>query len=142
MILRHLLLAITTLGCSLALAGQVPCGFSGKLRRTETGELAWYSSEEMKKRAVRKVDVGQFLKQADVKGTDLVDVLVDRSGKVICVHSTGHPLIRVEVEKAVSQWTFRRAEIEGQPTAYLGRMRFDMCNILCGERGPSVTLLE
>lgn len=97
----------------------------------------------MKKRATYRVDISSFLKQVDIKGTAIVDVLVDSSGGVACVKSlAGHPMIRVEVEKALKNWTFKPASYNGHGVAYLGEMAFQLCNISCGDRGPSMTLLK
>jgi hypothetical protein len=55
--------------------------------RNEKGDAVWLASDEMKKRAIRKEDVGAMLRQADIKGTAIVDVRVDPSGKVVCLKS-------------------------------------------------------
>jgi len=97
----------------------------------------------MKKRAMRRVDIGPLLKQADIKGTAIVNIIVNPSGTVACVKSLpGHPMIRLEIEKALKNWTFTPANVEGEPVAYLGEMEFSLCNISCGEKGPSMTLLK
>lgn len=126
-----------------ASAPHLPCDFSGELLRTKQGTLVQYTSAEMKSRAIHRVDVSGLIKNADIKGMAVVDVLVGASCEVVCMSSgTGHPLIRVEVERALKRWTFRAAEINGRPAAYLGRLEFTLCNINCGEQGPSMTLLK
>ena len=122
---------------------QLPCDFPGELLRTTQGKAVQYTSTEMKSRAIRKVDVSGLIRQADIKGAAVVDVLVGASGEVVCMKSRiGHPLIRVEVERALKSWTFRGAELNGRRVAYLGRLQFTLCNINCGEQGPSMTLLK
>jgi hypothetical protein len=97
----------------------------------------------MKKRAIHKVDVGAVLKQADVKTTVVLDVLVSPSGEVVCVRSlVGLPMVRAETETAVRAWTFIPAKQRGRPIAYLGRLQFQLCNALCGDQGISMTLLK
>lgn len=124
-------------------APQVPCDFSGQLFQTAEGKTALYGSDEMKQRATHKVDVSDFMKQADIKGTIIVDVLVGVSGNVVCLKSLiGHPIIRREVEKALRSWTFEPAKARGQPVAYLGRLEFTLCNISCGKGGFSMTILK
>jgi len=121
----------------------LPCSFSGRLLGNHDGEPSWFTSDQMKKRAMRRVDIGPLLKQADIKGTAIVDITVNRSGTVACVKSLpGHPMIRLEIEKALKNWTFTPANVEGEPVAYLGEMEFSLCNISCGEKGPSMTLLK
>lgn len=97
----------------------------------------------MKQRATHKVDVGDFLNQVEIKGTVIVDVLVGTSGEVVCVKSLNvHPIIRVEVEKALKSWKFKAAEVNGKRIAYLGRLEFTLCNLNCGDKGSSMTLLK
>jgi len=97
----------------------------------------------MKSRAIRKVDVGEFLKRADIKGITVFDVVVGERGEVICVKGfTGHPMIRLEVEKALKSWKFKPATAGGIPIAYIGRIEFNLCNIDCGEDGPSMTITK
>jgi hypothetical protein len=127
----------------LAQSGLLPCSFTGQLRRNEKLEVVWYNLDEMKRRAVHKVDIDGPLKQMDIKGTAILDVLVAPSGNVVCVKSSSaHPMIRIKVENAVRHWTFRTETSSVGPIAYLGRVRFVLCNILCGEKGPSMTLLK
>jgi hypothetical protein len=97
----------------------------------------------MKQRATREVDMNGFIKQADIKGAAIVDILVGTSGEVVCVKTLiGHPIIRGSVERALRSWQFKPAELEGKPVAYLGRLEFTLCNIGCGKEGPSMTLLK
>jgi Gram-negative bacterial TonB protein C-terminal len=122
---------------------KIPCDFSGELLRTRQGRIVRYTSDEMKQRATHKVDVNGFIKQADIKGTAIVDILVGTSGEVVCAKSLiGHPIIRGPVETALRSWQFKPAELEGKPVAYLGRLEFTLCNISCGKEGPSMTLLK
>jgi hypothetical protein len=122
---------------------QLPCDFSGELLRTTHGKVVQYTSAEMKTRATRKVDVGGFMKQLDIKGTVILDILVGVSGEVVCLKSLiGHPLIRAQVEKALRSWRFKQAEMSGKRVAYLGRLEFTLCNINCGTQGTSMTLLK
>lgn len=121
----------------------LPCEYHGALLRAQDGKIVRFTSADMKRRATRKVELGGILRQADIKGTAVVDVLVGTSGEVLCLKSApAHPFIRVEVEKALRAWTFKPAKVDGKPVAYLGRLQFNLCNILCGEEGPSMTLLK
>ena len=138
-----LLLSLSSVALGQTSSAGLPCKFSGELLRTPGGKAVWYTSDEMKDRATHKVELSGFIRQADIKGTAIVEVLVGTSGEVVCLKSLArHPLIRVEVEKALKSWTFKRAEVNGRPVAYLGRLEFTLCNILCGDQGPSMTLLK
>ncbi len=97
----------------------------------------------MKSRATHKVDLSNFIRQLDISGNAVVDVLVGPSGEVVCMKTTATlPLIRPEVEKALGSWRFKPAEVNGRPVAYVGRLQFTLCNILCGDEGNSMTLLK
>ncbi len=122
---------------------RLPCAYSGDLLRSANGRVLRYTSDEMKARAVRKVDIAEHIKQFDIKGTAVVDVLVGRDGDALCaVGLHGHPIVRRAVEDALHRWRFTLAKLDGKPVAYVGRMEFTLCNIMCGEQGPSMTILK
>ena len=132
--------------CGLA-AGQtnikLPCEYGGELLRQSQHKIKLFTSDEMKARATHKQDIFGMIKQADIKGTAIVDVLVGPDGQVVCTKSlTGHPMVRASVEDALRRWKFSPAEVDGKRVAYLGRMEFTLCNISCGESGPSMTIVK
>jgi len=93
-----------------------------------------FTSEEMKARTTYKQDISGPIKRWDIKGTAILDVLVAPDGRVVCAKSlTGHPMIRKSVEDALIKWKFSPAEMDGRQVAYVGRMEFTLCNILCGD---------
>jgi hypothetical protein len=97
----------------------------------------------MKRRATKRVDISGSLKQLDLRGTVVVDVLVGPDGNVICakvVH--GLPMLLTGVGEAVRQWTFRPVNENNVPVAYVGRLDFTLCNIGCGKEGSSMSLLK
>lgn len=97
----------------------------------------------MKARATRKVDLSGLILNADINGTATVQLLIGTSGEVICAKSAPtHPLIQSSIERAVRSWTFRPELDHGRPVAYLGTLQFVLCNINCGKRGTSMTLLK
>ena len=104
----------------------------------------WFGSEEMKRRATKKTDVGAVLKNADVNTTVIASLIVARSGEVEClkVINPKHPLVVNEVYKALRQWTFQPMEQDGKPVAYVGWLQFEFCRIGCAEGRSSVTLLD
>lgn len=132
--------------CGLA-AGQTsvepPCEYGGELLRQSQHKIKLFTSDEMKARATYKQDIFGAIKQADIKGTAIVDVLVGPDGQVVCTMGrTGHPLVRASVEDALRKWKFSPAAMEGKAVAYLGRMEFTLCNISCGDSGPSMTIIN
>jgi Gram-negative bacterial TonB protein C-terminal len=136
-------LLLSCLSFGQAGAPKPPCAFSGELLRDAQGNVVSFASDEMKRRATHKVDVGPFMKQIDIKGTAVLDVLVGPFGEVICVKTlTGHPILQAEVEKALHAWTFEPAKARDQPVAYLGRLEFTLCNISCGKEGIHMSILK
>lgn len=133
--------------CTLTAAGQsglkLPCDYSGNMLRKPTGDIIRFNSEEMKARATRKVDISDFMKRVDLKGTAIIDVLVGPSGDVVCAKTLlGHPIFSGEVEKAVHAWTFKPEKVNGEAVAYVGRMQFYLCNISCGDQGISMSIVK
>jgi hypothetical protein len=111
-----------------------PCEYTNELLRKPDGKIVLFTSDEMKARATYKQDIGGLIKQADIKGTAIVDVLVAPSGHVICMKSlTRHPMIRKSVEDALRNWRFSPADVGGKKVAYVGRLIFTLCNISCAE---------
>ena len=132
--------------CGLA-AGQtsikLPCEYGGELLRQSQHKIKLFMSDEMKARATYKQDISGMIKQADLKGTAIIDVLVAPDGHVVCTKSlNGHPMVRASIEQALRKWKFSPAEMNGKRVAYLGRMEFTLCNISCGESGFSMTIVK
>ena len=132
---------------SLIAAGQsgakLPCDYSGRVLQKPTGGIVRFDSQEMKDRATRKVEISDFLKRTDIKGTAIVEVLVGLSGEVVCAKSLlGHPILKSEVENAVRRWTFKPEKVNGEAVAYVGRMQFYLCNISCGDQGISMSIVK
>jgi len=132
--------------CEVALGQtkfKLPCEYSGELLHQSQGRIRVFTSDEMKAKATYRQDIFGAIKQADIKGTAIVDVLVAPDGHVVCTKSlTGHPMVRASVEDALRKWKFSPAEIDGRRVAYVGRMEFTLCNISCGESGPSMTIVK
>jgi Gram-negative bacterial TonB protein C-terminal len=132
--------------CEMALgqAGfRAPCEYGGELLHQSQRRIRVFTSDEMKARATQKHDIQGMIKQADLKGTAIVDVLVAPDGHVVCTRSLiGHPLVRASVEDALRKWKFSPAEIDGRRVAYVGRMEFTLCNISCGDSGPSMSIIK
>lgn len=117
--------------------------YGGELLRQSRHKIKLFTSDEMEARPTHKQDIFGAIKQADIKGTAIVDVLVAPDGHVVCAKGlTGHPMVRASVEDALRKWTFSPAEIDGRRVAYVGRMEFTLCNISCGESGPSMTIVK
>jgi len=121
----------------------LPCEYSGTVSSKYPNTAFSMSSDAMKKRATKRVDLSRAAKQLDFRGIVALDVLVGTDGNVVCVHGFyGHPMLLKDVEEAVRQWRFKPLKQNRVPVAYAGKLYFTLCNIGCGEAGPSMTLLN
>jgi len=129
------LLLIGAMSLCASLAGQIygqqdqwPCGGHPKLQRNQKGNPVWFSSEELKERAINRVSP-KLPSSVRVKGTIIVDVLIDPEGKVKCVKARrGHPILRRATEEAARQWTFKPILVKGEPVAVFGFLAFQFSN--------------
>lgn len=65
-------------------------------------------------------------KAARAEGTVIVEVLVSKTGDVICARSlSGHPLLRAVAVAAALQWKFDPIEVAGNPTKAIGTVAID-----------------
>jgi hypothetical protein len=121
----------------------LPCGVRGELAK-ENGKAIWLTSEAMKRRATKKVDVGGILKNADVNAAVIASLVVGTDGQVECLKiiSPTHPMVVSEVDKALKQWKFKPMEKDGKPVSYVGSLQFQFCRVGCAEGKSSVTLLD
>jgi TonB family protein len=63
---------------------------------------------------------------ARVESTIVVEVLVSKTGDVLCARSlSGHPLLRVAALAAVLKWKFEPAEVAGNPVKTVGTIRLN-----------------
>jgi hypothetical protein len=124
------LLLIASFAQGQASSPKLPCDFSGDLLHTGQGQVVLFTSDEMKKRATRKVDFdAPYLEMAHFQGTIIVDVLVGGTGEVVCIKNlSGLGLIRKPVEAALRSWKFKPEKQNGKPVAYLGQLDFMLCN--------------
>jgi len=97
---------------------KLPCDYDGELLHQSQGQIKLFTSDEMKARATYKQDISGMIKQADLKGTAILDVLVAPDGYVVCTKSlNGHPMVRASVEQALRKWKFSPAEMDGKRVA-------------------------
>jgi hypothetical protein len=143
---RHifaLLLALSGITFATKEKPHLPCEYAGNVSRKYPNTAFAMLSEAMKQRATKRVDLSGLAKQVDITGTVGLDVLVDIDGSVVCAKGFyGHPVILKDVEEAVRQWKFKPLKEHGTPVAYAGTLYFELCNLGCGKKGMSMTLLK
>jgi hypothetical protein len=139
---KRFLIILGSLCFSLVASGQsveqnLSCNFKGELLRDSHGQIARYTSIEMKQRATKKTDLSASIKRLDFRSVVVLSVLVDESGDVLCAKSvSGLTIARNPTEDAVRRWKFKVAETEHGPVAYFGWLEFTLRNIDCGNQGP------
>jgi hypothetical protein len=120
----------------------LPCEYAGAVSRKYPNTGFAMSSEAMKARATKRVDLARAAKQRDIRGDVGMDVLVGPDGAVICTAGfLGHPMVVKDVEEAVRHWKFEPLKENNKPVAFVGSLYFALCNIGCTEAGRSMTLL-
>ncbi len=121
--------------CSAQPSPEVPglkatkCVGSAPFLRDPKGNPVRFRSDEMMKRATKKVDweIPPLTRQARIQGTVVVEVSVTSTGDVDCaVAATGHPMLITGVLKAVRQWKFKPAVQDGKPVSYSGDLVFNL----------------
>ena len=121
----------------------LPCEYSGSLLRDSGGAVVQYKSDDMKARATQRQDVDAATKQIEAKGNVLIDVVIDSNGHVFCTKALlGHPILTKPIQDALRHWTFAPAEVNGTRVGNTGQLLFTLCNLSCGDAGPSMTILK
>jgi hypothetical protein len=79
--------------------------------RGEDGELKIFTSEELMERVRKTAPVERPLNlhKNNIFGTMIVDVVVDKNGRLSCIRPTaGHPLARAAVVQSLRKWVFKK----------------------------------
>lgn len=101
-----------------------PCGGNPNVLMDEYSSPVWLSSSELVARATHRVEP-IIPEQIQAHASVVVDVLIDETGKVICVRTiTGHPLLRKAAEKAALHWKFARFTAGETEIAVFGHLLF------------------
>jgi TonB family protein len=93
----------------------------------KTGKPIWLDTNALLKNATHCVapQMPALARQARIEGQVLVDILVDREGKVACVHLIqGHPLLAASAIDAAKDWTFGPRKQKGREVSFYGHLRF------------------
>lgn len=77
--------ALMMASAALSQTAALPCEFHGRLLRAETGKLSTFNSSEMKARAHHRVELSGLIRNAGIKGTAKIDLLIGASGEVVCL---------------------------------------------------------
>jgi len=103
------------------------CKSEGPLLRDEAGNLAWLTTNELVAQASHCVapEIPGLYRAARIQGDVLIDILVDRAGKVACARLvSGHPILAGTAIEAASRWTFKRRKQAGKRVSFYGHLAF------------------
>jgi TonB family protein len=103
------------------------CQAEGPVLADKSGKPVWLSTDALLKRATRCAapQMPPLLRQAELNGQVLVDILVDGRGQVQCVRVvSGHPLLTGSAVDAAKNWTFRPMRKNGKKVSFYGHLRF------------------
>jgi hypothetical protein len=141
--IAFVVLTISGLAFGQTGSGGLPCEHSALVMRKSDGSVLRYTSDEMKAKSIQRYDIAGPIKQADIKGIIDIQVLVAPDGHVVCAKTViGHPMMGKPVEEALRKWKFSPMMNEGKPISYVGWLEFSLCNVSCGDAGPSMTILK
>jgi len=110
------------------LSGSVAlCTSDGPLLTNKARKAIWLDTKALLKNATHCVapQMPPLARQARIEGYVLVDILVDRKGKVACAQLIhGHPLLAGSAIDAAKDWNFRPRKQKGRDVSFYGRLRF------------------
>ena len=111
---------------SVTIPQDLPCETNARLLKDNNGKPVWIGAQDMKNRAVYKVDpyLDPHFKSAS---TLFADLLVNEDGEVACakIHN-GHPVLRDLVLQAAAKWKFQPMTEDGRKVSFLGRLLFTL----------------
>ena len=133
-------LALFFFGCVFALLaigpvqllGQTSSGQTGgnwsclqrrDLWRDQKGRPRWLNSDELKERteASRPIERPGNLGKNSMKGSIILELVIDGHGKVVCARGVkGHPIAMAAALKSIRDWSFKPAVVDGKSKAMAG----------------------
>jgi TonB family protein len=103
------------------------CKVEGPVFVGKSGKAVWLDNGALLKRATHCSSplLPAMARQARIEGQVLVDILVDRKGKVACARLiVGHPLLAGSAIDAAKDWTFRPMKQNGKVVSFYGHLHF------------------
>ncbi|MCW5961545.1 MAG: energy transducer TonB [Pyrinomonadaceae bacterium] len=89
---------------------QDSCSIPSDAARSQDGELLFFTSEQLMGLVLEKAPVEKplSLKENNLFGTVVVDVVVKKDGRLSCIRPIqGHPLARAAVIRSLRKWVFK-----------------------------------
>jgi TonB family protein len=126
---RYCLLLVLIVALSLTnIAGSVgACRGDGPLLTGKDRKPIWPDTNAILKSASHCVapQMPTLAHQVRIDGYVVIDILVDRKGKVACAELiTGHPLLAGSAIHAAKDWTFLPRKQNGKDVSFYGHLRF------------------
>lgn len=116
----------------ISIRGQEPlqtspsaCSVPSNAVRNPDGEVKIFSSEELftRLRKSEPVERPPNLKANYIFGTAVVDVVIDKQGRLSCIQPIeGHPLAKGAIVRALRKWKFRAFRSSGLKWSMVGRL--------------------
>jgi hypothetical protein len=89
--------------------------------------IVWFSSEELQKRAIKRVEpvTPSSLAGFHFEGYVSFKILVDQKGEIGCIwDETGNAVFASAANQALQYWTFKPYLVNGKPVEYVGVIKF------------------
>jgi hypothetical protein len=117
-------LVLSLLGGVVDAQKGLPCADNPDLLHNKKGKLVWFTSDELKKRAISQVPA-KFPPSCRCRGTIIVYVQINTEGEVVCTKTlNGNPLLQVASLISARQWKFKPALNGDKPVAVVGWLAF------------------
>ena len=97
--------------------------------RNRSGKVVWFTSEELKKMAIKQPqpEVPSGLAGFHIAGYVSFRILVDRNGEIGCIwDQVGNPAFAKAANEALQDWTFKPMVLNGKPVEFVGTVKFYM----------------
>ncbi len=98
------------------------------LLRDDKSKAVWFTDEQMKARATKKVkpEYPPFARTARIQGSVVLGIIVNEEGKPECIWLiSGHPILSGGALEAARQWEFKPVLSKGQKVAFAGTLRIN-----------------
>jgi outer membrane biosynthesis protein TonB len=97
--------------------------------RDRSGRVVWFTSEQLKKMAVKQPEpeTPSRLAGFQIAGYVSFKILVDQNGEISCVwDQVGNPVFSKAANEALQYWIFKPMLVNGKPVEFVGTMKFYM----------------
>jgi hypothetical protein len=125
LLLLTVIVALPSNGGAINGQKKLPCAGNPDLLRNKKGKLVWFSSDDLKGKAISQV-APKFPLSCRCIGTIIVYVQINTEGEVVCAETfNGHPLLQAASLVAARKWKFKPTLKDDKPVPVVGWLSFN-----------------